>query len=183
MIHQVKFVTGNENKLREAREILGMEIEAADAGELPELQTISVEEVIRHKAEEAYKILGAPLIVEDSGLVFTAWNGLPGALVKWFEKSVGNEGLLKMMGTESDRRAVAQCYIALHDGRSVQIVKGEIPGIISDSVRGSGGFGWDKIFMPEGHDRTFAEMSAEEKNSMSHRKIAFENLKPILDAR
>ncbi|MDH5657246.1 MAG: RdgB/HAM1 family non-canonical purine NTP pyrophosphatase [Spirochaetia bacterium] len=180
MLNKVKFVTGNQNKLREAREILGIEIESADAGELDELQNISVEEVIRHKAEEAYKIIQEPLIVEDSGLVFNAWNGLPGALIKWFEKTVGNEGILKMLSSEKNRSAVAQCFIAYHDGKTIQTVRGEISGTISESIRGSSGFGWDQIFIPGGHERTFAEMSSEEKNSMSHRKRAFENLKSSL---
>jgi len=83
MLHTIKFITGNKNKLREACQILGMDIESGDAGDLDELQTISVEEVIRHKAEEAYKKIQSPLIVEDSGLVFLAWKGLPGALIKW----------------------------------------------------------------------------------------------------
>lgn len=180
MLHTIKFITGNKNKLREACQILGMDIESGDAGELDELQTISVEEVIRHKAEEAYKKIQSPLIVEDSGLVFLAWKGLPGALIKWFEQTVGNEGILKMMESETDRRAVAQCYIAFHDGLSVEVVKGEIPGTISTVVRGSSGFGWDQIFIPDGHTRTFAEMQSEEKNAISHRKNAFENLKKLL---
>jgi XTP/dITP diphosphohydrolase len=90
---------------------------------------------------------------------------------------VGNEGILKMLESEHDRRAVAQCFIAYHDGNTVSTVKGEISGTISDSVRGSSGFGWDKIFIPERHTRTFGEMNAEEKNAISHRKLAFENLK------
>ncbi len=177
MLSKIKFVTGNPNKLREARQILGIDIEQADAGDLDEIQTIYVEELIRHKAQEAYDNVGVPLIVEDTGLVFEAWNGLPGALIKWFLKTVDNEGLIKMLGEESNRKASAQCFIAYHDGSKMEIVKGEISGTIATSVRGKNGFGWDRIFIPEGHERTFAEMSAEEKNSFSMRKRAFENLK------
>lgn len=175
----VKFVTGNSGKLREARQILEFDIEQADAGGLEEIQTIYVEELIRHKAEEAYRKIGVPIIVEDTGLLFHAWNGLPGALVKWFLETVGNEGLLKMLGNEKNRAALAQCFIAYHDGERITVVKGEILGRIAHSVRGKNGFGWDKIFVPEGHERTFGEMSVEEKNSFSMRKRAFENLKKI----
>jgi XTP/dITP diphosphohydrolase len=182
MLRSIKFATGNPNKLREAREILGIEIEQADPGELEEIQTIYVEEIIRHKAEEAYKKIKAPLIVEDTGLIFHAWNGLPGALIKWFLKTVDNEGLIRMLGEEKDRGALAQCFIAYHDGSEARIVKGEITGTIAASVRGERGFGWDKIFIPEGHDRTFGEMSAEEKNSFSMRKRAFINLKKLIDS-
>jgi len=180
MLRAIKFVTGNQNKLREARQILGVDIEGADAGRLEEIQTIRVEDIILHKAEEAYKKLGAPLIVEDSGLAFLAWNGLPGALIKWFEETVGNEGILKMLSGESDRRAVAQCFISFHDANGIKIAKGELAGTISETVRGKGGFGWDQIFIPEGHSRTFGEMTAEEKNGFSHRRRAFENLKKLL---
>ncbi len=182
MLNSVKFVTGNPNKLREAREILGVDIQLADPGELEELQTIYVEELIRHKAEEAYEKIGAPIIVEDTGLVFHAWNGLPGALIKWFLATVDNEGLIKMLCGEKDRKALAQCYIAYNDGSEIRVVKGEISGTISETVRGDGGFGWDKIFIPEGHDRTFGEMAPEEKNSFSMRKRAFENLRTLLES-
>lgn len=175
----IRFVTGNSGKLREARQILQLDVEQVDAGDLEEIQTIYVEDLIRHKAEEAYRKVGAPIIVEDTGLVFRAWNGLPGALVKWFLETVGNEGLLKMLDSEKNRSALAQCFIAYHDGKNITVVKGEISGRIAHSVRGKNGFGWDKIFVPEGHERTFGEMSAEEKNSFSMRKRAFENLKKI----
>jgi XTP/dITP diphosphohydrolase len=179
MLRTLKFVTGNPNKLREAREILGVDIQQADPGELNEIQTIYVDELIRHKADEAYKIIGAPIIVEDTGLVFHAWNGLPGALIKWFLETVDNEGLIKMLRGEKDRTALAQCFIAFNDGSDIRVVKGEISGTIAESVRGENGFGWDKIFIPEGHDRTFGEMTADEKNSFSMRKRAFENLRTL----
>lgn len=181
MLRSVKFVTGNSNKLREAREILGVDIQQAQA-ELAEIQTIHVDVLIRHKAEEAYRKIGVPLIVEDTGLVFHAWHGLPGALIKWFLKTVDNEGLIKMLGDETDRSALAQCFIAYHDGKKVQVVEGEISGTIATSVRGKNGFGWDRIFIPEGHDRTFGEMPPEEKNSFSMRKRAFENLRTLLES-
>jgi len=181
MLRSVKFVTGNPNKLREAREILGVDIQQADPGGLEEIQTIYVEELIRHKADEAYKRIGEPVIVEDTGLTFHAWNGLPGALIKWFLHTVDNEGLIKMLSGEKDRTALAQCFIAFNDGKETKVVKGEISGTISETVRGESGFGWDKIFIPEGHDRTFGEMKAEEKNSFSMRKRAFENLRKLFE--
>ena len=176
MLKKLTFVTGNQDKLREASEILGMTLRQAGL-ELEELQTINVEDLIIHKAEEAYKKLHSPLIVEDTGLVFRAWNGLPGALIKWFQKTVDNAGMVKMLETETERRALAQCFIAFHDGHSITVVKGELPGTIARSVRGENGFGWDRIFIPDGHTRTFGEMDAFEKNSFSHRKMAFDNLK------
>ncbi len=180
MLKNITFVTGNPDKLREASEILGVTLRQA-AIDLEELQTINVEDLIIHKAEEAYKKLRCPIIVEDTGLVFSAWNGLPGALIKWFQKTVDNGGIVKMLESETDRRARAQCFVAFHDGHKITVVKGELSGTIANAVRGENGFGWDRIFIPDGHTRTFGEMSAIEKNSFSHRKIAFDNLKKLFE--
>lgn len=76
-LNSLKFATSNDNKLREAQSILGIPLEKADVGDLDEIQTIDVEELIRHKARGAYEIMREPVMVEDTGLGFTAWNGLP----------------------------------------------------------------------------------------------------------
>jgi len=173
----LRFVTGNENKVREAREILGVELEQAVLEGAYEIQTSDLGELVRHKAEQAYRALRVPVLVEDSGLVFTAWNGLPGALVKWFESSVGCGGMLNMLAGFADRGALAQCCVAVHNGREIVIARGEVAGSIASEIRGTGGFGWDVIFIPEGHDRTYGEMSAVEKNAISHRRKAFAELR------
>jgi XTP/dITP diphosphohydrolase len=120
------------------------------------------------------------VLVEDSGLMFTAWNGLPGTLVKWFEHSVGCEGMLKMLSPFENRQAEAVCLAAVYDGDTLIVGEGRVAGSIAREIRGSQGFGWDVIFIPEGETRTYAEMSSEEKNSMSHRRLAFESLKSQL---
>ena len=177
---QLKFVTGNTDKLREAQEILGVDLQQEALPELHEIQTSDVPALVEHKAREAYGILQCPVMVEDSGLVFEAWNGLPGALVKWFEQSVGCGGMLKMLEPFENRKAVAQCLVAVYDGREILIGKGEVTGTVADRLRGDNGFGWDVLFIPEGQDRTYAEMTTEEKNAISHRRRAFESLKKIL---
>ncbi|MDH5763275.1 MAG: RdgB/HAM1 family non-canonical purine NTP pyrophosphatase [Nitrospinota bacterium] len=177
---QLKFVTGNPNKLREAQEILGIEMEQATADHLHEIQTNDIRQLVEHKVTEAWRAFQCPVLVEDSGLIFTAWNGLPGAMVKWFEKSVGCEGMLKMLASFEDRRAEAVCLAAIYDGTKMIIGEGRVRGTIAPQIRGSQGFGWDVIFIPEGDNRTYAEMSPSEKNSRSHRRRAFESLKSQL---
>ncbi len=177
----LKFATGNENKLREARQILWIPLEKAEVGDLDEIQTTDVEELIRHKARGAYEIMGEPVMVEDTGLAFTAWNGLPGALIKWFLQTVNNEWLLKMLEWYTDRRAEAICYIASFDGESYTIASGRVSGTIATECRGETLFGWDKIFIPNDHSKTFAEMTPEEKNSISMRKLAFENYLRLIE--
>ena len=97
MLSKYKFVTGNLNKVREAEQILNVKLESVQVEGLIEIQNPDLDEVIRHKAQQAYQALKCPVVVEDSGLTFHAWNGLPGALVKWFEESVGCIGMLKMI--------------------------------------------------------------------------------------
>ena len=138
-----------------------------------------MEEVAIHKLNQAYGKLQAPVMVEDSGLVFCAWNELPGALVKWFEKSVGYGGLIKMLESFADRRALAICYIGIHNGKETKVAKGVVSGSITFTERGENGFGWDSIFIPNGYKHTYAEMSSNEKNSISHRKKAFDSLKKM----
>lgn len=173
---KIIFVTSNESKLREAREILGVEIESVNL-DLPEPQALDVVEVAAQKALAARAALHdppRPVLVEDSGIVFGAWNGLPGALTKWFLAAVGNDGLLRMLAAEKDRSARAVCAVAVAwPGGEARTFAGEVEGEVADSARGEGGFGWDPIFVPDGDRRTYAEMGPD-KNSISHRARAFE---------
>lgn len=177
---KIKFVTGNPNKAREAGQILGIEVERVDLQGLFEIQTSDLSELMAHKVNQAYEVLKTPVMVEDSALIFAAWNGLPGALVKWFEKSVGCAGMVKMLEPFGNREAFAVCQVAVRQGEEIVVAKGEVKGSIAHAPRGGNGFGWDVIFIPEGQTRTFAEMSAEEKNAVSHRRKAFEALRSML---
>jgi non-canonical purine NTP pyrophosphatase (RdgB/HAM1 family) len=181
MLNQFKFVTGNLNKVWEASEILSLSIESVQVDGLFEIQSPDIDLVVQHKAEQAYSILQCPVMVEDSGLVFHAWNGLPGALVKWFEETVSCDGMLKMIEGFDDRGATAICCFALYDGKDIKIARGEVNGTLSNSIRGSNGFGWDVIFIPEGYEQTYGEMAAKEKNAISHRKKALDKLKQELN--
>ena len=169
------FVTTNEHKRREVQEILGFELERADL-DLPEIQAIDPAEVAADKARAAREVLGRPglpVLVEDSGLMVDAWDGFPGALTKWLMQSIGSEGLLRMLPPGEDRSARAVCVVALAqaDGK-VLTFRGEVPGTLAQRPRGSGGFGYDPVFIPEWSSMTYAEMG-EGKNEDSHRARAF----------
>jgi len=178
---RIVLVTGSDAKAREAGDILGgdVELERADL-ELPEIQAATVEDVAREKAREAFRRLERACVVEDSGLGFTAWNGLPGPFVKWFERAAGLEALCRSLDGFPDRRATASCVLAFRSETQQLTAVGRIEGSIARAPRGNGGFGWDAIFVPEGSDRTFSEMSAAEKNAISHRRRAWEELKRML---
>jgi non-canonical purine NTP pyrophosphatase (RdgB/HAM1 family) len=180
MFSKLKFVTGNPNKVKEAGEILGLDLDSVHVDGVFEIQSPNLDEVVRHKAHQAYSVLQCPVMVEDSGLVFHAWNGLPGALIKWFEETVNCQGMLKMVRDFDDRGATAICCFAVYDGKTMRVARGEVNGTLADTIRGDNGFGWDVIFIPEGYECTYGEMPASEKNAISHRKRALEELKRIL---
>lgn len=173
------FVTSNENKRSEAAEILGVELDS-ESPEVPEIQALELIEVASEKAREAHRALGSPaqpVLVEDSGLVIEAWNGLPGAFTKWFMTTVGNAGICGMLRDDLPRNARAVCIVAIAyakwDGLCVEVFPGEVAGSVADAPRGEEGFGWDAIFIPEGGSLTYAEMG-KDKHADSHRTRAFE---------
>jgi len=110
-------------------------------------------------------------------LFFEAWNGLPGVFIDYFLKSIGIVGLLKMLTNKKNRKANAITYLGIFNGQKYKLFKGEIEGKIARKPKGKNGFGWDPIFIPKGHSKTFAEMNPDEKNMISMRKQALTKLK------
>lgn len=176
MWKKLKFVTSNSDKVREASNILECSLKQVSGLCIDEIQSSDIKQIVTHKAQQAFDKLRCPVLVEDSGLSFTAWNGLPGPLIQWFEVSVGCPGLLKMLEGFENREAFAVCVAGVFDGQEMHMAKGQIRGKIAHSTRGENGFGWDVIFIPENYKKTFAEMNSNEKNAISHRRIAFEKL-------
>ncbi len=172
------FVTGNQNKLKEFEAILGIKLNHTDL-DLDEIQSIDVEEVAIHKAKQAYQLLKESVIVEDTGLYFEELNGLPGALVKFFVKKLTLDQICSLV--KENRKATAITCIAYFDGKEVQVFRGETKGEIATGPRGNTNFGWDPIFIPEGSNQTFAEISFEEKQYSSMRGEAIKRLKIAID--
>lgn len=168
------FVTGRPEKALEA-ERLGFRFARLNLV-LAEPQALDPSEIVEAKARSAYGRLLRPVLVEDSALSIQAWGGFPGALVKWMEKSAGLEAIARMLDPFGDRSATAVCAIVYFDGAEVLQGRGELPGSIAPVPRGRRGFGWDSLFIPEGENRTFAEMEPEEKDRLSHRRRAWEDL-------
>ncbi|PIR98333.1 MAG: non-canonical purine NTP pyrophosphatase [Candidatus Colwellbacteria bacterium CG10_big_fil_rev_8_21_14_0_10_41_28] len=171
------FITGNEGKLKEVQSVLP-DVEGLDI-DLDEIQSLDPHEIIEHKLQEAYKHQDGEFIVEDTSLHVESMGGLPGPLIKWFMKTVGNEGLVKMAKAFGDTRAEARTIIGYaKDKDNIEFFEGVVKGELVDA-RGDGGFGWDPIFLPEGYDKTFGEMDPEEKNQakVSMRRKALNQLK------
>ena len=179
---EIYFVTSNENKLREAREILGINVNSVSV-DVPEILYLYVKDIVISKAKSAYEHVRKPVLVEDTGLYLRGLNDFPGALVKWMLKTVGNDGICKLLKDEKNRSAYAETCVCLYDGTNSYVFSGRIDGSIPNSPRGEQGFGWDPIFQPEGYSITFAEMPMEDKNKMSMRKEAFIKLKEHLESK
>lgn len=180
-------VTGNKPKAREIERIIQIPIEIVDV-EIDEIQGLDPEKIVLHKVNEAFKIVGRPVIVDDVSFEVEAWNGFPGPLIKWLLEDKNDPTLmLKMLGNEKNRNAIAKLYLGYHDGKKPHIFTGEVRGKITNEARGDNGFGWDRVFIPEGYDHTFAEMDSKiveqnVKDKISHRRKALDKLKEFLDS-
>ena len=149
--------------------------------DLPEIQDIDAHEIIRAKLQEALKHHSGPFIVEDTSLSMEALNGLPGPLIKWFLKAMGVEGLSGLAAKMGNSRATAKAMLGYaQDPENIEFFEGTVEGQIV-VPRGDTKFGWDPIFQPDGFEKTFAEMTSEEKNAISHRKQAALKLKEYLN--
>lgn len=139
-----------------------------------ELQSTDLRRVAAFSAEYAYRTLREPVVVEDAGLFIEALNGFPGPYSSYAYKTIGVEGVLRLMEGVKERGAKFLSAIAFYSPLTeLKVFTGEVEGWIAREPRGSSGFGFDPIFVPrEGDGRTFAEMSVEEKNRFSHRARA-----------
>lgn len=185
---RVLLATRNEGKVRELERILapyGLLLEGALYDPGPETGT-SFEANALAKAREGVAHTGLPSVADDSGLTVDALNAMPGILsARW----VGRHGddlanlelVLGQLSDVADRGAAFVCSAAyaLPDGRS-EVVRGELRGTLLREPRGTGGFGYDPIFVPVGMSVTSAELSPEMKDSISHRGQAFRALAPLL---
>ncbi len=171
----VVLVSSNPKKIKEYKDLIkdSMSLSFYQSN-LPEIQAIDSREVAQYKIIEAYKSIKRPIIVEDTALHLEAWNGFPGALIKWLDKYLGTQGILDLTENKN-RNAEAKCVIAYFDGKEISFFEGSVKGQITEERKGQNNadFGFDPIFMPKGYDKTFAELG-EEKNKISHRFLALE---------
>lgn len=148
--------------------------------DLTEIQSLDPHEVTRAKAEEAYKKLRSPVLVEDYSLRFEALGKLPGTLIKWFLDEIGVEEICHLLDRYDNRTAYAQTCFGYCDENGVQVFDGVLKGTISTTTKGDYGYGTDSIFIPDGQDKTWGEMNRQELTKYSIRRIALEKLEAYL---
>jgi non-canonical purine NTP pyrophosphatase (RdgB/HAM1 family) len=181
LLDRLVFVTSNRNKLREAESVLGRRLDH-EGLDIDEIQSLDLVEVVRHKAAAAHDRVGVPVLVEDTSLELAALGGFPGPLIRWLLTSVGPAGICRLVAAFGDPAATVRCIALATDGDREVMGVAEVRGRIVSAPRGDQGFGWDSTFAPaDGDGRTYGEMSDDEKNSISHRKRAFEALRDALN--
>lgn len=171
----ITFASTNQNKYREVHSILSAHDIGADFAQLNliEIQSESLEEIAGEKAKSAFAQLGRPIIVEDDGLFIDALKGFPGQYSSHAFKTIGNDGIMKLLAGSTNRNALFRSLIAFYDGKRLSISEGRVDGTISDKIT-EGGWGYDPIFVPDGTSLTFAQLK-DRKDEYSHRKKALNN--------
>jgi len=173
-------VTGNPGKLIETQRILGCEIESVDV-ELPEVQSLDLDEVLRVKANEAAHHTDGAFVVEETGLELAALNGFPGPLVKWMLQAIGAEGIARVAIAAGDPGVRARCRLLFRDAEREVTAEGVTEGTLVLPGRGTHGFGWDPVFQPIGEERTYGELKDGDKDGIGHRGRAWRRLLTGLD--
>lgn len=185
-MHKIVFATNNTHKLEEVRSILGNSIELItlrEAGiteDIPENEP-TIEGNALAKARYVYEKCGCDCFADDTGLEVDALGGAPGVhsaryATDGHDFAANREKLLRELNSAEDRSARFRTVVALIEGGVERTFEGIVEGSITHEERGEGGFGYDCLFTPEGYDQTFAEISPEEKNSISHRGRAVAKL-------
>lgn len=183
---EIVFATNNAHKLSEIKKIMGDEwnvLSLSDIGcheDIPETA-----DTLRGNAEIKARYVkehyGYDCFADDTGLMVDSLGGEPGVYSARYagpghDSAANMKLLLEKMTGKTNRKAHFSTFIVLIQGESIKEFEGRVDGTILDSPRGSDGFGYDPIFLPDGFNKTFAQMTADEKNAISHRGRATEKL-------
>jgi XTP/dITP diphosphohydrolase len=190
---ELTFATQNPNKAKEINSLLPSHIRVSPLdpvefpGELPE-PFDTLEENAMHKARIVAQKTGKPAFADDSGLEVEALNGAPGVMSARYAGETKNaalniEKLLAELTGVTNRKAKFRTVIAFVNGKEEKLFEGIVQGKITHVTHGASGFGYDPVFLPDGHEQTFAQMGFEEKNRISHRALAFRDFLAFLETK
>ena len=172
----ITFITGNKHKVIEAENIFkdyDIKLEHVDLGYCEPQGTL--DEVAKSGAKYASRKLNKPVIVEDAGLFIKALEGFPGTYSSYVQDTLGNSGILKLLEDADDRYAEFRSVIGYCTPNSEpKVFLGKVSGEIASCEKGDLGFAFDPIFYVPEKDKTFGELTTEQKNQFSHRKNSLE---------
>lgn len=180
---EIYYVTGNKGKVELINMIYkDMDVKVIQENmDTPEIQSFDCKEIAKFSAEYAANLLGKPVLKNDSGLIIEGLSGFPGAFAKYVEEMLGAEGFLKLMEGKKNRRCYWIEALAYCEPNHEPVVFTSISyGTIAEEARGNRGEPYDKIFIPEGDTRTFAEMSFEEQLKCFDTKAYMDLLKYLI---
>lgn len=180
------FITGNQHKADYLAQYLGRQIQHQKV-DLEEIQSIDLKAIVEDKARRAYELVQKPVLIEDVSLRFMALGRLPGPLIRWFLEELGTEGLCRTLQPYEDKRAVAAIAYGLFDGHRLHIFEAQVEGTVPPEPRSieetgwKSNFGWNSVFIPNGSNKTYAQMDDAELQKFSHRHKAVVKLKAYLE--
>jgi len=175
------YVTGNDNKAREASVLLGREIKRVKVS-LDELQSMDLNVIVEHKARQAYQKLRRPVIVDDVSFEVDQWGGFPGPFAVWLDKTISYKGLPQFL-TKKNRSARWITTLGFFDGKMFKAFTGTEEGRVAMRAKGTDGYGFDPIFIRSGDTKTVAELGFDIKQKHAARVLALLKLKRFLNSR
>lgn len=172
-------ITGSEKKLEEINKILSFNLENVSL-DLEEIQSLDIYKIAKDKAYRAYKILKKPVVIEDVGFYIEEFDQFPGPLIKWMLKTLTDKGIYSLMKERKNKDALTRCVVCYFNGKKFSFFTGDVFGkIVNPKNRKA--FGFDSIFKPNNLKKSFSELSLKEKNSISHRAIAWKKFEEFLN--
>lgn len=177
-MQKITFITGNQKKADYLANYLGFPVEHIKI-DLDEIQSLDLKEIVDHKVRQAYEKIKQPVIVDDVSLEFEAFGRLPGPFIRFFLEEMPAENICAMLRGKS-RKAAARCVLGYYDGKNLQLFEGKLNGEIAEVPAGDNGFGWDRIFIPEGYNVTRASLGEEDDRKTYLKIKPFAELKEFL---
>lgn len=172
----LNFVTSNPHKFREAARILcewGIGVEWLKI-RYAELQEDSISRIVSSSLDWLDKKVERPFFIDDAGMFVRALSGFPGPYSSYVFRTLGNEGILKLIEGKGDRKAAFRSVVGLMTDEGARLFAAETHGTIAKRVRGTA-WGFDPIFIPDGEDRTYSELGLK-KDGVSHRRKSLEKM-------
>ncbi len=177
----ITFITGNQKKADYLAKYLGFPVDHVKL-DLDEIQSLNLKEIVEHKVRQAYEKIKKPVIVEDVSLEFAALGRLPGTFIKFFVDEVPFENICSMIDGKT-RKATARCVFGYFDGQELKLFEGGLDGEIATTPSGENGYGWDKIFIPQGYTVTRASLEEKDDQKTYLQIKPFAKLKEFLESK
>lgn len=175
---KITFITGNLGKVEEVTRYLEIPIEHKEIN-LEEIQSLDLEEIVKNKAQCAFEKIKSPVLVEDVSFVFHSLGKLPGPFIKWFQQELGNDGLCRTVDGKNRSCVATVCY-GFYDGMKVRLFSGSMSGTVANLPKGKNSFGWASIFIPDGYNKTYAELTNKEQSEIAMRNKALKKFREFI---